>query len=79
MFRAGVRGHDALRELTSVIGILVESAALYSLTGIIYIAFYARGHPLASPLSNLFGAMTVRKVLNRKLVDVSFTIFTTVY
>lgn len=58
--RAGARGNDALRDLTSVLGILIESAAIYSLSGIVYLALYLRNNPLSSPFSNVFGAMTVR-------------------
>jgi hypothetical protein len=56
MLRLGVAMHDSVREYTSVVGILAESATLYALTGVIYIALFTHNVPVADPFSTIFAA-----------------------
>jgi hypothetical protein len=57
MLALGVHGvHDSVREYTSVVGILAESAALYAVLGCIYIGLFVHNVPVGDPFSSLFAA-----------------------
>lgn len=59
----GVLAHDAAR-FASVVGILAESAALYTIVGVAYVPLFVSRASYHGPMSSLFAAMSVSASLN---------------
>lgn len=58
LLQLGVLPHDAAR-FASVVGILSESAGLYSAAGLIYLPHFVLNTSWSGPLSSLFAGMSV--------------------
>ncbi len=58
-----VLGSSGMWTYNAIIAVIVESAALYSLCGIIYIPLVVRMLPLQFPITAVIGSLTVRPFL----------------
>lgn len=59
---ARIPGHE--NGFSPVITLFVESAAMYTISGLVFIALFARNSPIQFPFAALFGTVTVTKCAN---------------